>query len=159
MLRQPSHYCCRDNRKNRPTGMHQLSKRNEKRLRTARGIFQRAGLLLYGHQVSYRFVRPCIQCQELHRDKGDYCAQCRRIKDRAREADPARRKRKRELYNSDYRKQAAMIKASATHCHLCLKPFTDRAQITADHINAGEPNSPLAPAHKSCNSSRGNRKL
>jgi 5-methylcytosine-specific restriction endonuclease McrA len=44
-------------------------------------------------------------------------------------------------------------------CHLCKKPFMSRADITADHLIPGNPNSALAPAHKSCNSSRGNKPL
>lgn len=81
------------------------------------------------------------------------------MRDRARESDPVRRQRKRMLYTAEYRKKAMMIKASATHCHLCGKAFTDRAQITADHLIPGNPASALAPAHKSCNSRRGNRPL
>ena len=51
------------------------------------------------------------------------------------------------------------IKATATICALCLIPFTNREEITADHIVAGDPTSPLQPAHKSCNSRRGNQAL
>lgn len=72
----------------------------------------------------------------------------------------ANRRRGRTLYASkEYKQAAALIKATATHCHLCGQAFTNREEITADHLQAGDPNSPLAPAHRSCNSSRGNRPL
>ena len=70
------------------------------------------------------------------------------------------RKRGRTLYNDpNYRRQRAYLKATATHCHLCKQPFTDRSQITADHLIPGQVDSPLAPAHALCNSRRGNKPL
>jgi len=70
------------------------------------------------------------------------------------------RKNQRTLYRgADYRRAREHIKQYATHCHLCGQPFTDRKQITADHVDAGNPLSPLAPAHLTCNSSRGNKPL
>lgn len=70
------------------------------------------------------------------------------------------RKRGRLLYAStEYKKAAAHIKATATHCHLCGQAFTNRNEITADHIRPGDVTSPLAPAHRRCNSSRGNKPL
>ena len=72
----------------------------------------------------------------------------------------ADRRRGRTLYASnEYKKAAAAIKATATHCHLCGQAFQNRNEITADHLRAGDPTSPLAPAHRKCNSSRGNRPL
>lgn len=59
------------------------------------------------------------------------------------------------MYGGDYRKRARDVKASATHCHLCLKPFEAGDAIEADHIYAGDPNSPLAAAHRHCNNKRG----
>jgi hypothetical protein len=110
-----------------------------------------------------RFPRPCLKCQVLHQDIGDYCAECRRQIDRDRERkrsqDPKHQVRKRLLYSSAYKATAKILRANATHCHICKKAFTDRNEITADHLIAGDPASPLAPAHKTCNSSRGNRPL
>ncbi len=112
---------------------------------------------------SMRFARPCLECQRLHTDKGEFCADCRtkreRDRERQRSLDPKHRAKKRELYSSAYKATAKILKANATHCHICKKPFTSRAEITADHLIAGDPASPLAPAHKSCNSSRGNKPL
>ena len=53
----------------------------------------------------------------------------------------------------------AHLKATATHCHLCGQAFTDRNDITADHLIPGDMNSPLDAAHLSCNSRRGDKPL
>ena len=63
------------------------------------------------------------------------------------------------LYNPTYKKIAGAIKATATYCHLCNQPFTNRNEIQADHLIPGDPSSPLAPAHARCNASRGDKKL
>jgi len=104
-----------------------------------------------------RFPRPCLKCQNLHRDYGDYCVGCRGAINRQREQDPVRKAKKKNLYNSHYRRVRQYLRQNATHCHLCQQPFTDRSEITADHIIAGDPSSPLAAAHASCNYSRGNK--
>jgi hypothetical protein len=106
-----------------------------------------------------RFPRPCLQCQKLHQDRGDYCQDCRRVKEKAREDNSYRKEKKRMLYSSAYKAAAKIIKANATHCHICKQPFTNRADITADHLIPTDPASPLAPAHRGCNSSRGNKPL
>jgi hypothetical protein len=110
-----------------------------------------------------RFPRPCLKCQQLHTDRGDYCAGCRATheqeRERQRAADPKRQAKKRTLYSSAYRATAKIIKQNATHCHICKEPFTNRNEITADHLIAGDPASPLAPAHARCNYARGDRPL
>jgi 5-methylcytosine-specific restriction endonuclease McrA len=110
-----------------------------------------------------RLPRPCLKCQVLHKDKGDYCADCRKTYEQEREKkrsqDPVHQARKRLLYSSAYKTAARVMRQNATHCHICKEPFTDRLQITADHLIPGDPASPLAPAHKGCNSRRGNRPL
>lgn len=110
-----------------------------------------------------KFARPCLKCQQLHKDYGDYCARCRAEINRQRESDPSRVAKKRMLYNKDYRlRRQAMVQATIDNnlpCHICKKPFIYASEITADHIDAGNPNSALAPAHSYCNSSRGNKAL
>jgi hypothetical protein len=70
------------------------------------------------------------------------------------------RKRGRTIYNdARYRKIRAYLKATATHCHICKQPFTNRNDITADHLIPGDVNSPLDAAHGICNSRRGNKPL
>jgi 5-methylcytosine-specific restriction endonuclease McrA len=49
-------------------------------------------------------------------------------------------------------------------CHICGRPFTQRADITADHIvpvarGGSNDISNLSPAHLSCNSRRGGQKV
>ena len=66
-----------------------------------------------------------------------------------------RQKRKTRLYNYQYKKAAKLIKKYAKVCHICKKKFTNRKHVTADHILTGNVNSPLLPAHRSCNSRRG----
>jgi len=106
-----------------------------------------------------RFPKPCLVCNQLTTG-GSYCATHQLAADEKEKLRQAGRKAGRTLYNSaGYRKQRAWLKATATHCHLCKQAFTDRNQISADHLIPGDPNSPLAPAHIICNSRRGNKPL
>ena len=106
------------------------------------------------------FQKPCIMCGKLSPDAT--CKQCHlkkeRARDRVRDADPARRIKKATLYDSQYRKQAALLKTRGGICYLCgevVPPGTGQA----DHIDAGNPDSPLAITHSFCNQSRGNKKI
>lgn len=72
---------------------------------------------------------------------------------------PERKEKKKLLYGNNYRTRARAMKAQATHCHLCGKAFEFGDNIEADHLIAGHPDSPLAPAHRECNRRRGNREL
>lgn len=102
-----------------------------------------------------RFPKPCLACNKLTTG-GSYCD----VHQAPLDEKERQRKRGRTLYNSThYRKARAYLRATATHCHLCKQPFTNRNDITADHVIAGDPNSPLAPAHSICNSRRGNKPL
>ena len=103
-----------------------------------------------------KFRKPCLKCGKLGEPGIAYCTlhETERIK-RINDAKNAR-----PLYRSAaYRQARKIIKDTATHCHLCGQAFTNREEITADHIIAGNPASPLAPAHRSCNSSRGNKPI
>ena len=95
-------------------------------------------------------VRPCIEpdCPRLTR--GTRCAEHQRQHDRARNA-------RRTHYQGDYRKRAKQVRDSAVLCHLCGQGARPGDPWTADHVRPGDPTSPLRPAHKSCNSRRGNR--
>lgn len=109
------------------------------------------------------FPRPCLSCQRIHKDGGDYCTRCRTERNRQRENKPERRLKKKTLYGGDYpRRRAAMVEQTIVYnlpCHICKQNFQRVEDITADHVDATNPNSILLPAHKSCNSSRGNRPL
>ncbi len=107
------------------------------------------------------FPKPCLKCKALFKARSEYCDACR-LERKPREKKPRietpeRRRRKQLLYNSDYRARARVVRESATHCHICLKPFLDRKDIQADHLVPGDPSSPLAAAHRFCNASKGNR--
>jgi 5-methylcytosine-specific restriction endonuclease McrA len=59
-----------------------------------------------------------------------------------------------------YSRDAAKIRASATVCHICGKPFTPDDPAVADHIHprafgGSDHISNLAAAHKSCNGRKG----
>lgn len=105
------------------------------------------------------FPKPCLICNVL--TSGDTYCKLHKLEADERERIRQRgRKAGRTLYNStNYRKQRAWLKATATHCHLCKQPFTNRGDITADHLIPGNPNSPLAAAHSLCNSRRGNKPI
>ena len=100
------------------------------------------------------FAKPCLDCGELTRT-GNRCEKHQSIID----AKVNARKAQRTLYDSDYRKQAKLIKEFATHCWLCGEAFTDRSQIQADHVLAGRRDSMLMPAHARCNAVRGNKPI
>jgi hypothetical protein len=100
------------------------------------------------------FRKPCLKCNQLTTD-GSYCRACRPV----RVESPERRARKAQLYNSDYRRQAKQLKATATHCHICNRAFEYGDRVEADHLIPGEKNSPLAPSHRVCNQRRGNKPL
>lgn len=103
-----------------------------------------------------KFKKPCLKCGTLGEPGKAYCPlheteRMKRINDA---------KNQRTLYRSTaYRNARKLIKEQATHCHLCGQPFTNREEITADHLIAGNPASPLAPAHRTCNSKRGNKEI
>jgi hypothetical protein len=69
---------------------------------------------------------------------------------------PERKAKKAALYNNDYRKHAKLIKQTATHCHICNKPFAWGDTVEADHLFPGQIDSPLLPAHRECNRIKGN---
>ena len=50
-------------------------------------------------------------------------------------------------YNAD----GKLVRDTATHCWLCGEPARPDDPWQADHIYPGKPDSPLAPAHRSCN--------
>jgi hypothetical protein len=66
-------------------------------------------------------------------------------------------KPKRKHYAGDYQTRRKKMLKTATHCYLCGQPPTPNDPLTADHVFAGVPDSPLLPAHRSCNSRKGNR--
>jgi hypothetical protein len=107
-----------------------------------------------------RFPKPCLVCNVLTTG-ASYCTQHLIIvTEREKQRQAIRKRGKAYLYNdANYRRIRAYLKATATHCHLCKQPFTNRNDITADHLIPGDINSPLDAAHSLCNSRRGNKPL
>lgn len=100
------------------------------------------------------FAKPCLKCNQLTRG-GSYCDGCRPI----RVDSPERKAKKQALYGGNYRRRARAVKTSAIACHICRQLFKDGDRIEADHLIPGNPDSPLAPAHRECNQRRGNKPL
>ena len=114
-----------------------------------------------------KFARPCLKCGGISKNGGSYCPTHQAEIDTAREAkrsqDPRRKEKKRLLYNADYRKAREAITAHVRQygatCHICKKQIDPHQAIDIDHLAPGVVNSELAPTHRYCNRSRGNRNV
>ena len=95
-------------------------------------------------------MRPCLDCRQLSAN-GSRCLICTRKRSAGRSAGRAH-------YRGDYGKRAAEVRAAATTCWLCGQGAKVDDPWTADHVEPGNPDSVLLPAHRSCNSSRGDAK-
>lgn len=106
----------------------------------------------------YNFRAPCLVCGELTRG-GNKCEKHKPQPNPEREAAKALRKRNTGQYSGDYRKRAKAVRESAVACHICGQGYRPHDPWQADHLIPGDPYSPLLPAHRSCNASRGNKPL
>ena len=111
-----------------------------------------------------KFATPCLVCGQLTR--GDSRCQVHRAEAEARRNSrpdtPARKEKKKLLYNSAYHKRAKEIrewvKNYGATCYLCEQPIQAGDQVHVDHVMPELANaSPLAPTHKFCNESKGNK--
>jgi hypothetical protein len=106
-----------------------------------------------------RFPKPCLVCGELTQG----LSRCIKHQAEWQTLENIRLKelkaRRPTLYDSQYRKKAKTIRETALFCHLCKEPARPHDPFTADHLIAGDPDSPLAAAHRSCNSRRGSKPL
>ena len=90
--------------------------------------------------------RPCIDCNTLTHT-GSRCRNCQQqLLQRITINRPPR-----PHYAGDYKRRAKHIRETATHCHICGDGPRPNDPWQADHIIEGDPESPLAPAHRSCN--------
>ena len=96
--------------------------------------------------------KPCLTCGVLI-DSGSRCETCRLERERKRDAQRGPR----TLYSGDYKRRAREVRQNAVQCWICGGPARESDPWTADHIYPGQYDSPLAAAHKSCNSARGNK--
>lgn len=108
----------------------------------------------------HKFLKPCLECGVLSRNNrcDEHQARIDQAKERKRDT-PERRAKKRSYYNTDYQRRAKHVRDTATHCHICGEGPRGGDPWQADHLEPGNPTSPLAPAHRSCNAKRGNRPL
>lgn len=104
-----------------------------------------------------RAPRPCIgpnggRCPygQLAYDGATRCHQCGA-------ATNAKRNATRTHYHGTYRARAKAVREAATVCWLCGGGPRPHDPWTADHVTPGDPDSVLLPAHRTCNSARGNR--
>ena len=104
------------------------------------------------------FNRPCIVCGTLTRE-GSRCTDHKLPERRSQKSTEQRKEKKANLYNSRYRKLAKAVRDTAQYCHICQQPARPNDPWEADHLIPGDPNSPLAAAHRSCNGRRGNRPI
>lgn len=95
-------------------------------------------------------LRRCLTCGQLT-ERTTRCARCATLK----RDTPERRAHKQQLYGGDYRKRAAQVRATTVRCWLCGEGARAHDPWQADHVRAGDPASPLAGAHRSCNARRG----
>jgi len=106
------------------------------------------------------FPRPCIRCGKLSRE--NLCeVHLAEVKVRA-NARGAERKARTNQYGGAYKRLAKLIRDTAEACHICGEGYRPLDPFEADHLTPGEEVtslSQLAPAHRSCNINRGNKKL
>jgi hypothetical protein len=98
------------------------------------------------------FNRPCLDCGALT-NKGNRCqphqsAYLTKWNNKY--------KKDRPHYSGDYAKRAKIVRQNAEVCWICKEAYKPNDPWTADHVFPGVIDSPLLPAHRSCNSRRGN---
>jgi hypothetical protein len=104
------------------------------------------------------FPRPCSTCGVLTRgaNKCDkHMAEMMAVV----EAKRRLRKLNSGQYSGDYKARAKQVRETAVVCHICKQGFRLGDPWQADHLFPGEPDSPLASAHRSCNARRGSKPL
>ena len=112
-------------------------------------------LSLEKNSVKMAFKKPCLDCGKL-----SYESRCELHRRRIEQLrDIKRAEHKKIYYNSDYRKRAKIVRDTAIVCHICGDGARLNDPWQADHLEPGNPLSPLAAAHRSCNASRGNKPL
>lgn len=101
---------------------------------------------------------PCLVCKKLTNGTSR-CETHQKMWDEQAEAKRQARKQSTGQYSGDYRIRAKIIRQNAYICHICKEGPKLNDPWQADHLIPGDPNSPLAPAHRSCNARRGNKPL
>lgn len=104
-----------------------------------------------------KFLKPCLDCHKL--SYGNRCPEHQQRVDALAEARRASVKKLTGQYSGDYKKRAKAVRDNAVTCHLCGEGARWNDRFEADHLIPGDPDSPLAAAHGSCNRRRGNKPL
>ena len=99
------------------------------------------------------FNRPCLDCGQLVA-QGNRCAthQAAYI-----QRIHSNRKEKRNHYKGNYKARSKVVRDNAQTCWICKEGYKSNDPWTADHYFPGIPDSPLLPAHRTCNSRRKNK--
>ena len=90
--------------------------------------------------------RPCLDCRTLTTEPSR-CPVCAGRRESIRNAS-------RPQYHGDYAARAAVVRATATHCHICGEGERPDDPWQADHV-FGPDSDVLAAAHRSCNIRKG----
>ena len=98
--------------------------------------------------MSVPIQRPCLTCRELT-TLTPRCQACQAQNEAG---------RIRPHYRGSYTSRAKSVRANAVECWLCGGGARTDDPWTADHVDPGNPESLLLPAHRSCNSRRGDAK-
>lgn len=106
-----------------------------------------------------RFAIPCVECGILTRNEGARCDKHKTEYENQRELRRRLVKKATGQYSGDYKKRAKLVREYAVTCHICGQGANPIDPWTADHLDPANPDSPLLPAHKSCNEKRGNKPL
>ena len=96
--------------------------------------------------------RPCLNCRTLT-SNATRCTNCQTLWNKQHP------KPERVHYKGDYRKRAKQIRDTAVACWICGEAKKPNDPFTADHLIPADQNSPLAAAHRSCNSRRQNKPI
>lgn len=96
------------------------------------------------------FNRPCLKCGVLVRGS----SLCPTHQQEMQKAKDLARVGKRSHYSGNYRQRAKQVRAAATVCWICKQGYKPNDPFQADHVLPGQIDSPLLPAHRSCNIKR-----
>ena len=103
------------------------------------------------HPMPHNIRRPCLNCRTLTTNP-TRCNTCTTKHNQQTPRPP------RPHYSGNYKRRAKEIRDNATYCWICNEGPRDNDPFTADHLYPGDTSqdAQLLPAHRSCNSSRGN---
>lgn len=100
-------------------------------------------------------TRPCLDCGKLASH-----TRCQRCETQ----HQAKRNARRTWYHGDWQRRSKQARDAWVNEHgwVCpgyQRPAHEATDLTVDHVNPADPDSPLRILCRSCNSSRGNRTI